>query len=447
MRFLAWLAALSLGTTISSQSFGSEDLLSLYREAQETSAGYRASQAGAQAEMESESIALGQLLPSLGLSGNYGKNETDRNIGNAATENFNYESSTYNLNFRQPIYRKYNYALYQQAKAQGEGAASKLNQALNELIVRLSSAYLEALYANDQLALLDAQKMAIAAQVKASEKGMIAGSGTRIDIDEARARYDLVQAQELEAENRRRDTLRILSGFINREVAELRPLNINSFNPRPPNPPDVNTWLALAEANNTEYQVLQSQVKAAEHEVEKALAGHYPTLDLVASGGRSTNDNLSNLNNRGNTEYKTTNYGLQVNVPLFAGWQVNATVRQARRKLEQVQMQAEEMRRNLGIQTRREFDNVVQGIAKVKALERAETSGRQMVASNKRGIEGGVRSTIDALLAEQQLFTARRDLAQARYSFLIATLKLKSLSGLLGEADVDELNKQLTSIN
>jgi len=419
-----------------------DNLLSLYREAQSSNAAFLAARAGAEAEQENRNIARGQLFPSLSISGNYGRNATDRQVGRMPQESFNYDSFSYNLNLRQPVFRKYNFALYEQAKAQGEAAEARLNQALNELVVRLSSAYMDALFADDQMRLLESQKTAIAAQLAAAERGLAAGSGTRIDIDEARARYDMVLAQELEVQNLQGHSRRALGAFLNREVGDLAMLDIESFKRLLPSPLDVNAWVAEAETNNAEYQGLLAQRRAAEQEVEKALAGHYPTVDLVASAGRSGNDSLSNLNRVGDTEYRTSSYGVQLNIPLFAGGQVNATVRQARAKLEQVTQQGEDVRRNIGVQTRREFDNVVQGLAKIQALERAELSGRQTVLSAKKGVEAGVRSTLDVLQVEQQYFTVRRDLAQARYNYLVSGLKLKALAGVLSEGDVAGVSSQ-----
>lgn len=421
----------------------SENLLALYLEAQTSNAAFLGARAGAEADLESENIARGQLFPSLSISGNYGRNDTERQIGNYRPDTFNYDSYGYNLNLRQPLYRKYNFANYQQSKAQGEAATARLNQAANDLALRLTAAYMEALFADDQLRLLEAQKATIHSQLKASEKGLLAGSGTRIDIDEAQARLDLVLAQELELQNLRRHNRRSLGAFVNRNLDALAQLDVNNLVLPPPVPIDVYAWIAEAEANNAEYQTLLAQRKAAEQEVEKMLAGHYPTLDLVASTGKTGNDSVSTLNKAGDTKYDTTTYGVQLTIPLFAGWQVNASVRQARAKLEQVQQQAEETRRNIRVQTHREFDNVVQGLARIRALERAETSGRQTVVSAKKGVEAGVRSTLDVLQVEQQYFSVLKDLANARYACLIAGLKLKALAGVLSETDIASLNSKL----
>ncbi|HSG22444.1 MAG TPA: TolC family outer membrane protein [Azonexus sp.] len=419
--------------------------MSLYQEAQSANAAFLSVRAGVAADMENENITRGQLLPNVSFSGNYGRNTADRTIANAPTESFDYDSSAYNINLRQPIYRKYNLASHDQAKAQGLVAEARLSQARNELIVRLSGAYLDVLFADDQIRLLEAEKTAIKAQLLAAEKGLIAGSGTRIDIDEAQARFDMVEAQELESANSRQNSRRVLGAFVNREVVDLAKLDLSRFKLLMPIPQNVDAWIAAAEASNAEYQGLLAQRKVAEQEVEKALAGHYPNLDFVANAGKSGNDNLSTLNRFGDTEYSTTSYGIQLTIPLFAGGQVTATVRQGKAKLEQVAQQAEEMRRNLSVRTKREYDNIVQGMARIRALERAESSGRQTVVSAKSGVKAGIRSTLDVLVVERQYFTVLRDLFQARYAYLIAGLKLKGLAGVISEADLVDVSGQFSA--
>jgi len=440
MRALLALAACGL---IPGIALGGENLLALYREALSGNAAFLAARASTEADRENENIARGQLFPNLSLSGNYGRNTTGRQFGNQPREQFNYDSFSYSANFRQPLYRKYSFANYAQSRAQGEVATARLNQAGNDLAVKLTSAYMDALFADDQLHFLEAQKASLQGQLNAARQGLIAGSGTRIDIDEAQARLDLVLAQEVELQNLRQNNRRVLGAFVNRELQNLAALDLNKLQMLPPAPAEINVWIADAETNNAEYQGQLGQIKVAEQEVEKGLAGHYPTLDLVASAGTSGNDSISNLSRTGDSKYDTTSYGLQLNIPLFAGWQVNATVRQARAKLEQARQQSEESRRNIGVQVHREYDNVVQGLAKIRALERAEASGKQIVLSAKKGVEAGVRSTLDVLQVEQQYFSVLKDLANARYGCLIASLKLKALAGVLTETDIESLNTRL----
>ena len=433
-----FLAAAALMLSQHAQSL--ENLPALYLEARGSNPAFLAANARTNAEKQNETIARGQLLPNLSVSGSYGRNDTQRNIGNLPAEKFNYDNYAYNLNLRQPLFRKYNLASYAQAKAQSVAADARLSQAEKELIIRLVSAYMDVLFSDDQIRLLEAQKASLAGQLAAAEMAIQAGTGTRIDVDEARARHDILLAQEIEARNLRQHNRRVLDAIINRESGALAALKTENFQPPPPFPSDIQAWLALAEANNPEYQGLLAQGKAAGLEVEKALAGHYPSVDLVASIGRSGNDNLSSLNRFGNTDYKTVGYGLQLNIPLFSGGQVNAAVYQARERQEEISQQTEETKRNINVQTRREFDNLILGAAKIQALERAEISGRRTIQSARKGVEAGVRSTLDVLQVEQQYYLVLRDLAQARYSHLISWVKLKALAGTLSLSDLETLS-------
>lgn len=443
-RHLALIGALICGSAVLSPLWA-EDLLSLYSEARNKSATYLAAQAAFEADREVEPQALGQLLPNIGVNGNFSRNRTDRWVGRFPADRFEYDSYSYGIAVRQPIYRKYNFALYEQSKAQVRAAESRLDQAGMDLAVKLASAYMDALFADDQERLVRAQKASLAGQLAAAEKAFAAGAGTRVDIDEAQARYDMVLAQEIEVRNQQLNARRSLASFVNREVETISPLDIKKLDVRLPTPSDPLAWLREAEASNAQYREAQALALAGEQEVEKALAGHYPTLDLVANRGRSGNDSVTTLNRAGDTRYDLASVGVQMNLPLFAGGQVSAAARQARAKLEQLRQQAEDIRRNLAVEVRKEYGNVEQGLGKIRALERAEASGRQMVYSTKRGVEGGVRSTLDVLQVEQQYYTVLRDLAQARYNYLLAGLRLKALAGRLSFDDIENVNSSLAN--
>ncbi len=165
--------------------------------------------------------------------------------------------------------------------------------------------------------------------------------------------------------------------------------------------------------------------------MEKARAGHYPSVDLVASAGVSTNDNLSQLNNNGNMEYKTSSIGVQFNLPLFAGGSVDADTRKSQAKVEQLKNKLEETRRRLLTQLQKTHGEVPHHLAKMAALEKAERSGEKLVVSMQKGVQAGTRSLVDVLQAEQQMFATKRDLAEARYKYIIARIKLQSMAGLV----------------
>jgi outer membrane protein/protease secretion system outer membrane protein len=226
-----------------------------------------------------------------------------------------------------------------------------------------------------------------------------------------------------------------LQALIARPPGALAALQVGRMALAPPEPAEVDAWIAEAEAGSPELRAARYRVTMAEQEVQKAGAGHHPTLDIVAFSGKSGNDSLATLSNTGDVRFRQNVIGLQLSLPIFAGGQVSATVGQARAKLVQAGHQVEDIRANLGLQVRREFSNLMQAVAKVRALEQAEASARQTFDSTRKGVVAGVRSTLEVLLADQQLFVVRRDLARERYQYVISRLRLVTLAGR--EADPD----------
>lgn len=401
-------------------------------------ANYQAARAEARASRELVPQARAQLLPNLSASLARSKNQTDSEVpgflGQRLSSSFEYMSATYNVALRQPLYRKFNFAQYRQAEAQQAGGEATLEKNLQDMLLRLSAAYFEALLADDQTALVRAQQLAIVGQLQAAKRSFESGMGTRTDIDDAQARYDLSVAQELEARQNQAHARRQLQTMINQPVTDLAALQPERMELLPPNPAAAEEWVARSEAANGELRALRANIDAARQELEKARAGHTPTVDLLLQRSRGLSQNDTTINQL----YLTSQAGLQVNVPLFAGGYHLAAERQALANIDKASEQYEARRRDIGLQVRREFDNVAQGVFKVRALEQAQRSADQAVLSNQKGYQAGTRSQIDILNAEQQRMNARRDLAQARYQYLLARLRLQAQAGSL---DVEELSR------
>ena len=262
------------------------------------------------------------------------------------------------------------------------------------------------------------------------------GSGTRTDIDEAQAALDLNFAQELEARQNLDYTKRQLQTLTNRPVEELATLDAAKLQLVQPTPNRVEDWTERAELTSPEIQSLKAQVEVAHQEIEKARAGHYPTLDAIAQLSRSNSDNVTSVN----TRYINKSIGLQLSVPLYAGGFVSSTVRQALADKERAEQALEATRRDLGVRVHREFRGVTEGVLRVRALEQAVRSAEQVVISNRRSFEAGSRTLVDTLNAEQQKVSAQKDLAQARYIYLISRVKLQALAGGPKTEVIDEVN-------
>ena len=419
------------------------DLRQAYEAAYENDATIRAARAGAQASREKLPQARAQQRPNVSLNASRNHNDltskTQNMLGQQQTNENKYYSGSQSLSVRQPLYRPYLSALVRQAQAQVEDADAALERDEQTLVTRVGEAYFDALLAQDQVLLIEAQKATYATQLDAARKGLQAGTGTRTDIDEAQARLDLTLAQELEALQNVEFTRRRLESLMGRPVDVLASLDVQRFNPTAPIPGLVDAWVERAEQASPELQSLRAQLDAAGMEVEKAQAGHKPTLDAVAQWSRSSSDTVTSVNQR----YDNKSIGLQLTVPLYAGGYVSSTVRQAVAAQERAREALEAARRDLGVRVHREFRGMTEGVLRVKALEQAVRSTEQAVLSNQKSFQAGSRTTVDVLNAQQQKTTAQRDLAQARYLYLVSRLRLQALAGYDRQVSVAQVNSAL----
>ncbi|MCX7175683.1 MAG: TolC family outer membrane protein [Proteobacteria bacterium] len=430
--------------TLGSSPAQALDLLKSYRLALQQDAGYQASRADTAASRELVPQARAQLLPNLSASLSRGKNQTNSEtpgfLGARSFSSYEYLSSSNALTLRQPVYRKFTFALYQQAQSQVESAEATLDKSLQDMLVRLCGAYFEALMAQDQLDLILSAKEAYAGQLQATKRVFEAGQGTRTDIDDAQARYDMALAQELEASQNVGYTRRQLQVIINQPVDSLALLKPDRMQLIPPLPANPEEWIARGEDVNAELRAMRANIESATQEVEKARAGHMPTVDLLVQRSRSISENQVTINQF----YLTSQVGLQVNIPIYAGGYYSSQIRQALANLEKYQQQYEARRREVDLQIRKEFQNVAEGVLKVRAQEQAERSSDQALFSNQKGYQAGTRTQIDILNAQQQRMNVRRDLAQARYLYVMARVRLQGLVGSLNEDEINLINSWLS---
>lgn len=422
---------------------GEWSLSKAYRAALEQDAVIRSARAQADARRERLPQARSQLLPNISATAGRNKNNLDSTtpgLGGVPLESErHYFSSNRALIVRQPIFRPAQVADYRQAQAQVADANAQLDKELQNVAVRVGSAYLEALLAQDQLALVNTQKSVYTTQLDAARKRFAAGAGVRTDIDEAQARLDLALARELEARQQVDFTRHQLQVLVNAPVHRLAPIDENRLKLEAPVPALLQDWTEKAEATSPEIRALQAQREAARRELDKVRAGHLPTLDAVAQWSVNDSDNVTSVNSR----YENKSIGLQLNVPIFAGGYVNSQSRQALAELERVEQALEATRRDLGLRVQKEFRGVTEGVLRIRALEQAVRSSETMVTSNRRSFEGGNRTLVDILNAEEQRVTALRDLAQARYQYLLSRIRLQALAGLANGATVDEIDSML----
>lgn len=439
-RLLLGALCLALAPAVSAM-----DLLQAYQAAQQQDATILASRAAAEAGRERLPQARSQLLPNVAISVSRNNNNlvssTPNSLGQAQTNESHYPSKNQTLTVRQPLFRSYLTAQYRQAEAQVQDAEAALAQDEQNLTVRVSGAYFEAMLTHEQLALVLAQRAAYTTQLDAARKSFAGGSGTRTDVDEAQARLDMNTALELEARQNVSYTLKQLETLVNQPIDKLATLDASKLELLEPQPNVLQDWIVRAELNSPQLQALKAQAEVARQEVKKAGSGHYPTLDAVAQWSRSESENVLNFQ----SGYTNASIGLQLNIPIFSGGYVSSTVRQTLAGQERAEQALEAGRRDLGVRVYKEFRGVTENIPKIKALELALRSADQLVLSSRKSFQAGSRTVIDVLNAEQQRTLVLRDLAQARYVYLISKIRLLALVGAANVEAITEINRLLKS--
>jgi outer membrane protein len=365
----------------------------------------------------------------------------DSNIASARS---NFDTYRAGIEARQPIYRKQNLVQRDQADTQVSQADKQYNLSQQALILRTTEAYFEVLIAQDKIGLIEAQKTAILSQLDQAKATFEVGTATITDVNEAQARYDLIVAQEVAAVNEHQIAKRSVQAITGQLPENLA--TVKSDIQVVPLQQDMQDWQDIARQNNLNIQIQQDALKLANQEIERSRAGHLPTLDAVASYTDNYTNGSPSVFSAGN-ELKNATIGLQLDIPIYQGGATSSIVRQAVHNKEKAQDDLALARRQTDLETQRSFLNLNTSIAQVKALEQALISSQSQLDSTKLGYEVGVRTSVDVLNAQQQLYSAKRDLLQARYNYLVNIIRLKSASGLVSETDLVEINQQLIAHN
>jgi outer membrane protein len=429
------LALLSIG--FSHLTFA-VNLSDIYHQAQDSDAVYAAARAAYRAGVEKLPQGRAGLLPQASLNANALNNDSHSSMFGDK----NYTSKSASITVTQPIYRKQNWEQYEQAKQQVHVAEAQLANAAQDLILRTAQAYFDVLQSEDNISFVRAQKAAIGEQLAQAKRNFEVGTATITDSNEAQARSDLANAQEIAALNDLQIKQRALQRIIGTPPPKLDHLE-GKLPLRPPDPANMEAWIAHAEQSSPILKAQRAAYAVAQREVERNRAGHYPTVDAVARYADNRNQNFGGFQ----VNTKNAVIGVEFNLPLYQGGLVGSRVREAVANQDKAREDLEDARRQVALNTSQAYLGVTSGAAQVKALEQALLSSQTALDSTRLGLEVGVRTTVDILNAQQQLYSAKRDLAAARYNYILSNLRLKAAAGTLSETDLNEVDKSLLSSN
>lgn len=420
-----------------------EGLLSVYRLAVINDPVFGAAEASYKATQQRVPQARASFLPNLSATAGLNRNSeevvTDNPIFSRPAGQASYRSDEYKLTLTQPIYNATARATLGQANAEVRRAEAEFQLARHDLILRVVEAYLGVLLAQDALSLARAERQALARSLDTATGQKEAGLVSITEVNDARARYQVGLAQEIEAANvldDNREALREISGRVPGILAALR--DDDTF--AAPDPPDITRWVDSALEHNLGVRAAREAVEVARQDIERNRSAHYPTLDAVGSHSRLDADGSIPGPGLRSTD---TVIGLQLSIPIFQGGLVNARTEEAAHRYDAALQALEGRRRAIERATRTAFKGATSGAARISALRQAVVAAESALAAKAEGTALGLYTILDVLDSTRDLYRARRDYTEARHAYILNYLRLKSAAGTLGEEDVLALNRWL----
>ncbi|NYT62699.1 TolC family outer membrane protein [Alcaligenaceae bacterium] len=442
MRPASWYARLCLAALTLVGSFTparAQDLLQIWQIALQHDPIYAASQASRNAEQEKIPQARAQILPYISAGAGVEVDNARRLSG--LNDSSSQRRALWALTLVQPIVNIAAWGGLKRADYIAKSADVAQASAYQDLVLRVAQAYFDVLAAQDTLRALQAQKNAVNTQLRAAQQGFELGSTTIADTYEAQARLDLLNANELQAQNILQVSLDLLAKIINERPAPLAELAPNTILPGPV-PNRLSDWTLQSSQSNLAVALADLAAKIVEKQIDIAKSQHYPTVNLRAQTGSASDRSLYNTG--GGPRSLDSTIGLQLSIPIFTGGEISSVVREQTSRLQQARYLLEDAKRQAVQSTQQYYSGVTSGLAQVSALQAAEKSSLASLKANQTGYEVGVRINIDVLNAQQQLYETQRSLSRARYDTLMNSLKLKASSGILSDQDIVAINQLLT---
>jgi protease secretion system outer membrane protein len=438
-------AALALALAFGAGHAGAVTLQQAYEAALKNDPQYRMSFYEKESAKENRVLGRSSLLPSVQASYSASRNVVDQTVhstvnipgyGDVPVDQLShprYISRSSVIQLRQPILNLDGIARYRQGKvmaAQGEAAYAA---STDDVTVRVASAYMDALFAEDQVALSKVARDLYLEMMHVNQRLFEKGEGTKTDMLETQARLDLAEAQLTEAQDNVVAARETLAGVIGMDPGQLD--RMEAFRPTIATSGNFDEWAKTAREHNKELATARLAVENARLEISKNRAGHYPRIDLIAAYSKGDAESINTYNQ--DTVNRTV--GVQVNIPIYQGGAISATTRQAAAGYARAQSELDARTNKVMVELRKAHSIVLSSVHKIEALEKAVESGKLLMKATEQSIKGGVRINLDLLNAQQQLYTSQRDLAQARYSYLIGLLRLRAAAGTLDAGTVREV--------
>ncbi len=417
------------------------DLYEAYTKAQANDPRWSAARNTYLADDATSDVARAGLLPSIVASGAFSKNKFD---ADTSTNSVDYDGKQWGAKATQPLFNADAWYAYKSAKAVSSQAEANYRSAEQDLALRVSQAYFAVLSAQETLAYAEAEEAAYARQLDQAQQRFDVGLIAITDVLEARASFDGSRANRILAEANVSTAQENLTVIIGEAPGKLAALKADAPMVKP-TPADPDEWVKLARERNYDIKAAEEAYASAQAASRRSKAGYLPTVNLYASYSNTDNEKTGGPGGatiamqNGNT----TAYGLEANWALFSGGGTYAASKQANYRAAAAQDNVVGTEKLVVNNTRTAFLNVSADSYRVDARKQAVASSESSLAATQAGYEVGTRNIVDVLLAQRNMYAAKRDYASSRYDYVINTLQLKAASGQLSEMDIKELNNWL----
>lgn len=426
-----------------------DDLMQIYQVALERDPQFAAADVARDALRETVLQAKAGLLPKVNASTeiNFSRqhaNYENSNLISGAVQTRNISTRGLALNINQPLYQRDLALFVDQANTRVNQSEFDYQAARHSLMVRVAERYFDILAAQDSLETARAEKRALERQLEQSKQRFNVGVAAITDVHETQAGYDLAIAQELAAENQLANTQEALREIIGDYPKSLATLS-ETTPLLSPDPNDVERWTEFALQSNPSLESMRLRTATLKKQIEIQQAGHYPQVNAVGSLQMQNTTGSNNLMGATNTDSFAV--GLQLAVPIYQGGLVSARIRQSQADYRQSLDVLEQTQRAIILAVRKAYLGVITGISRVKALNQAVISNQSALQATEAGYQVGTRTIVDVLNTQRLLFAAKRDYSQARYEYVVNSLRLKQSAGRIEEADLQNVNGSLNKKN
>ena len=430
------------------------DLKAVYERALTNDPLIREAEANRLATRESKPQAVAALLPQVTADGTWNETVDTNSTGifvapnlplTPQVNNFDGDSSSWNLTLRQSVFRWENWATYQRANSERAQAEADYLVAQQDLVLRTAEAYFNVLAARDTLEAAQAAYDAIGRQLEQSEKRFEVGLIAVTDVQDAKAAFDSASAALIQGKRALANAGELLRELTGDAWDELeKPGNDMPLNS--PNPASPDDWVKLAMEQNASLNSSRLAAEITRANVNVERGGHVPAVDFVVRRGHDESDGTLNGTSPGDTSNNNydTVYGLQVTVPIFSGGFTNSRVRQAQYRHTAARERLERTARQTERSTRDAFLGVNSEVARVQSLKQAVESAQTALEATEAGYEVGTRTSVDVLQARQRLFQSQTDYARSRYDYLLNVLRLQQAAGTLDRKGLEDINAILS---